>query len=79
MSEISPSYLRQYYAARLIQQAWRKFDARIRVELGPPDVYEYENVTFEEAERHQFGCQFPHQCGHRGRWCEIWCPNLEKN
>ena len=29
----------------------------------------------DERLKHLHGCQFPHQCGHRNRICESWCPN----
>ena len=29
----------------------------------------------DDEEQLEFGCQFPHQCGHRGRPCAAACPN----
>ena len=29
----------------------------------------------DDEEKLEFGCQFPHQCGHRGRPCAAACPN----
>ena len=36
---------------------------------------EFNDETVEE--KRLFGCQFPHQCGHRDRSCENWCPNQQ--
>ena len=39
--------------------------------------FEFNDETVAEEEKRLFGCQFPHQCGHRGRLCENGCPNQQ--
>ena len=46
--------------------------------MTPPcDVMEFneDDAAGCTAEQLEFGCQFPHQCGHRERPCAAACPN----
>ena len=55
----------RWCAAKLIQRTWRDFVNR--------------TLSDDDLLRREFGCQFPHQCEHRGRACESWCPNAQMN
>ena len=75
----SREYLARWNAVQLIQRVWRGYAARCALpEPDTPGPYELLDVGLYDIaaiDARQYGCQFPHQCEHRGRSCELWCPN----
>ena len=77
--ELSRKYLARWRAVLLIQRVWRGYVARCALPIPAtpvsPRLLDVGLYDASAADQLQFGCQFPHQCGHRGRGCALRCPN----